>query len=75
MARTDDDLLKLLGDLENDQVERKEALSSDDVKDRVRQAICAFARCSCSSRRMAHSVAISRLLPPPVKISRSWRRR
>ncbi len=43
MARTDDDLLQLLENLESDQVERKEALSSDDVKDRVRQAICAFA--------------------------------
>lgn len=43
MARTDGDLLRLLGDLESDQVERKEALSTEDVKNRVRQAICAFA--------------------------------
>lgn len=43
MARTDDDLRRLLHDLESDQVERKEALSTEGVKDRVRQAICAFA--------------------------------
>lgn len=43
MARTDDDLLRLLCDLESDQVERKETLSTEDVKNRVRQAICAFA--------------------------------
>jgi ATP-dependent DNA helicase RecG len=43
MARTTDDLLRLLADLESDQVERKEALSAGDIKDRLCQAICAFA--------------------------------
>jgi ATP-dependent DNA helicase RecG len=43
MARTDDDLRRLLHDLESDQVERKETLSTEGVRDRVRQAICAFA--------------------------------
>lgn len=43
MARTDAELRRLLGDLESDQVERKESLSSGDVRDRIRQAICAFA--------------------------------
>lgn len=42
MARTDDNLLELLRNLESDQVERKESLSSEDVRNRVRQAICAF---------------------------------
>ena len=32
MARTDDDLLRLLRDLESDQVERKETLSTEDGK-------------------------------------------
>lgn len=43
MARMTDDLLRLLADLESDQVERKEALSAGDIKDRLCQAICAFA--------------------------------
>lgn len=43
MARTTDELLALLADLESDQVERKESLSSGDVKERICQAICAFA--------------------------------
>jgi ATP-dependent DNA helicase RecG len=43
MARTTDELLALLADLESDQVERKESLSPGDIKERVCQAICAFA--------------------------------
>src|SRR5438552_17377735 len=43
MARTTDELLALLADLESDQVERKESLSPGDTKARVCQAICAFA--------------------------------
>lgn len=43
MARTDDELRRLLTDLESDQVERKESLKAGVVKDRVCQAICAFA--------------------------------
>ena len=43
MARTDADLLALLADLESDQVERKEAANTGGAKDRIGQAICAFA--------------------------------
>ena len=43
MARTTDELRALLADLESDQVERKESLSPGDIKERVCQAICAFA--------------------------------
>jgi ATP-dependent DNA helicase RecG len=43
MARTTDELLALLADLESDQVERKESLSPGNIKERVCQAICAFA--------------------------------
>lgn len=39
---TDDELSKLLNDLESDRVERKRAWSGD-VADRARQAVCAFA--------------------------------
>ena len=42
MARTIEELRRLLADLETDQVERKESLKSGDVKDRICQAICAF---------------------------------
>lgn len=42
MSRTDDELRSMLTDLESDQVERKESLSSS-TRDRVNQAICAFA--------------------------------
>jgi ATP-dependent DNA helicase RecG len=41
VARTDDELLTLLAALESDQVERKESLKNQ--KDRVCEAICAFA--------------------------------
>jgi predicted HTH transcriptional regulator len=43
VARTTDELLALLADLESDQVERKESLSPGDIKERICQAICAFA--------------------------------
>jgi ATP-dependent DNA helicase RecG len=43
VARTDDELRALLADLESDQVERKEPLSPGDVRDRLCQAICAYA--------------------------------
>lgn len=43
MARSTNELLRLLADLETDQVERKESLKAGVVKDRVCQAICAFA--------------------------------
>ncbi len=43
MAKTTNELLRLLADLETDQVERKESLRGGDVKDRICQAICAFA--------------------------------
>lgn len=43
MAKTPEELLRLLVDLETDQVERKESLRSGDAKDRICQAICAFA--------------------------------
>ncbi len=43
MARTTEELLSLLADPETDQVERKESLSPGDAKDRISQAICAYA--------------------------------
>lgn len=43
MGRNTEELLRLLADLESDQVERKESLKSADTKDRVCQAICAYA--------------------------------
>ncbi|MEU7616137.1 ATP-binding protein [Micromonospora rifamycinica] len=43
MAKTTEELLDLLSDLETDQVERKESLRSGDTKDRICQAICAYA--------------------------------
>jgi ATP-dependent DNA helicase RecG len=44
MAKTIDELLRLLADLESDQVERKESMrSGGDAKDRICQAICAYA--------------------------------
>lgn len=43
MARSTEELLRLLADLETDQVERKESIKSGEIKDRVCQAICAFA--------------------------------
>jgi ATP-dependent DNA helicase RecG len=43
VARTDDELRALLADLESDQVERKESLSPGDTRDRLCQAICAYA--------------------------------
>ncbi|HEY9473272.1 MAG TPA: RNA-binding domain-containing protein [Mycobacteriales bacterium] len=42
MAKTTEELRRLLADLETDQVEGKESLKSGDVKDRICQAICAF---------------------------------
>lgn len=42
MARTDDELRQLLSDLESDQVERKESLAGNRVKDYVCQTICAY---------------------------------
>ncbi|MGL4746021.1 MAG: ATP-binding protein [Dermatophilaceae bacterium] len=42
MARSDDELRQMLIDLESEQVERKESLTSS-TKDRVYQAVCAFA--------------------------------
>jgi Predicted transcriptional regulator containing an HTH domain and an uncharacterized domain shared with the mammalian protein Schlafen len=42
VARTTEELRRLLADLETDQVERKESLKSGDVKERICQAICAF---------------------------------
>jgi ATP-dependent DNA helicase RecG len=43
VAKTDQELIGLLKDLETDQVERKESLRGADGKDRICQAICAFA--------------------------------
>lgn len=43
MAKSTDELLHLLADLETDQVERKESLRSGDIKERICQAICAYA--------------------------------
>lgn len=43
MAKTAEELRKLLADLESDQVERKESVKSGDTKDRICQAICAYA--------------------------------
>lgn len=43
MARTTEELLELLADVETDQVERKESLKGGSVKDKICQAICAFA--------------------------------
>lgn len=43
MAKTTEELLRLLADLETDQVERKESLKGANVKDKVCQVICAFA--------------------------------
>lgn len=43
MAKTADELLRLLADIETDQVERKESLRVGDAKERVCQAICAYA--------------------------------
>lgn len=43
MARTTDELLRLLSDVETDQVERKESLRSGEASERICQAICAFA--------------------------------
>jgi len=43
VARTTEELLSLLADPETDQVERKESLSPGDAKDRISQAICAYA--------------------------------
>jgi len=43
MVTTTDELLRLLADLESDRVERKESLRGPDGKDRICQAICAYA--------------------------------
>ncbi|QSB16727.1 putative DNA binding domain-containing protein [Natronosporangium hydrolyticum] len=43
MSRSTNDLLRMLPDLETDQVERKESLKGGEIKDRICQAICAFA--------------------------------
>ncbi len=42
MAKGTEELLKLLTDLETDQVERKESLKGSQVKDKICQAICAY---------------------------------
>jgi ATP-dependent DNA helicase RecG len=42
VSKGTEELLKLLTDLETDQVERKESLKGGQVKDRICQAICAF---------------------------------
>ncbi|MGL5927741.1 MAG: RNA-binding domain-containing protein [Dermatophilaceae bacterium] len=42
MTRSDEELRRMLADLESEQVERKESLTSS-TKDRVYQAVCAFA--------------------------------
>ncbi len=39
---TDDELLALINDLESDRTERKSSLKKDNVREKVRQAICAF---------------------------------
>lgn len=43
MATTTEELLVLLADAESDRVERKESLRPGDAKDRICQAICAYA--------------------------------
>jgi len=43
VAKSTEELIRLLVELETDQVERKESLRSGDAKDRVCQAICAYA--------------------------------